>query len=126
ILIHNAGTIDVVFRAPTWHQSGGHKARAANGAEIRIDSTEWTTLSRLLTYRLAPGQFVELNAAAGIGVGKNKNDEDWQNLRVGARIDAKAGDDVTFTPDAVPLGDGNEKPALDGEPRWWLDFIKAR
>jgi hypothetical protein len=65
--------------------------------------------------------------AAGIGVGKkNKNDEDGQNTRVGSWIDAKAGDDVTFTPDAVPLNDGNEDLALDGEPRWWLDHISAR
>src|SRR5436190_14778158 len=80
ILIHNAGKIDVVFRAPTWHQSAGHKARDAKGAEIGIESTEWTTLSRLTTFRLAPGEFVELTAA-GIGVGKNKHDEDWQNTR---------------------------------------------
>lgn len=126
ILLHNSGKIDVVFRTRTWHQSGGHKARDANGAEIQIESTEWTTIGRLTTFRLAPGEFIELNAA-GIGVGANKNDEDWQNTRVGSWIDAKAGDDVTFTPDAVPLNDWNEDIAvLGGEPRWWLDFITAR
>jgi beta-lactamase regulating signal transducer with metallopeptidase domain len=126
ILLHNAGKIDVVFRTRTWHQSGGHKARDANGADIQIESTEWTTIGRLTTFRLAPGEFIELNAA-GIGVGANKNDEDWQNTRVGSWIDAKAGDDVTFTPDAVPLYDRNEDIAvLGGEPRWWLDFITAR
>jgi hypothetical protein len=126
ILIHNSGKIDVVFRTGTWHQSGGHRARAAKGKEIDIASTEWTTLSRLTTFRLAPGEFVALTAA-GIGVGKkNKNDEDWQNTRVGSWLDVKVGDDVTFIPDAVLLSDGKESTALGGEPRWWLDFISAR
>src|SRR5215472_12147953 len=108
ILIHNSGKIDIVFRTRDWHQSAGHKARDAKGTEIAIESTEWTTLSRLTTFRLAPGEFIELTAA-GIGVGKkNQNDEDWQDIRVGSWLDVKAGDDVTFTPDAVPLGDGDE------------------
>jgi hypothetical protein len=125
ILIHNSGKIDVVFRTRTWHQSGGHKARDAKGANIAIETTDWTTIGRLTTFRLAPGEFVDLNAA-GIGVGKNKNDEDWQNTRVGSWLDVKAGDDVTFTPDAVPLSDWNEDQSALGEPRWWLDHIKAR
>jgi hypothetical protein len=69
---------------------------------------------------------IEVTSAAGIGVGANKRDEDWQNTRVGSWIDAKAGDEVTFTPDAVPLSDWNEDVQVLGEPRWWLDFIAAR
>lgn len=125
ILIHNAGKVPVVFRTRTWHQVG-HTARDAKGAEIKVDSVSWTTIGRLLPFRLAPGEFIEVNAA-GIGVGANKNSEDWQNTRVGSWIDAKAGDDVTVTTDPVPLSDWNDKPdVLDGEPRWWLDFIAAR
>jgi beta-lactamase regulating signal transducer with metallopeptidase domain len=125
ILIHNSGKDTVVFRTRSWHQSSGHKASDAKGADIAIVSTYWTTLSRLVPFRLAPGEFVELTAA-GIGVGANKNDEDWQNTRVGSWIDAKAEDEVTFTPDAVPLNGWNEVPPRNGEPSWWLDFITTR
>ena len=124
ILIHNAGKQPVVFRAPTWHQAG-HTARDAKGADINIVSLEYLTLSRLVPFRLAPGEFVEVNTA-GIGVGANKNSEDWQNIRVGSWVDAKVGDEVTVTTTPVPLSDWNEEQPLDGEPRWWLDFITAR
>jgi beta-lactamase regulating signal transducer with metallopeptidase domain len=126
ILIHNAGKSAIAFRTRTWHQSSAHKAHDATSADIKIDSTEWTTRGTLTTFRLAPGEFIEV-AAAGIGVGTRKNDDkDWQAARVGSWIDAKAGDDVTFTPDAVRLGDWNEELQPGGEPRWWLDFIGAR
>jgi RNA polymerase sigma factor (sigma-70 family) len=125
ILIHNSGKATAVFRTRTWHQSGGHKARDAQGAEINIDSTEWTTIGQLTAFRLAPGEFVEV-VGAGIGVGANKDDEDWRNTRVGSWIDAKAGDEVTFTPDAVPLNDWNEAVPQGGQPGWWPDFIAKR
>lgn len=125
ILIHNAGKEAVVFRTRTWHQSAEHQARDAQGAGIKNDSTSWTTRGRLVPFRLAPGEFIEV-IAAGIGVGANKDADDWQNSRVGSWIDAKAGDDVTFTPAAVPLSDWNEKSPPAGEPGWWLDHITAR
>ena len=125
ILFHNAGKNAVVFRTRTWHQSAGHKARDAKGADIKIDSTDWTTLAPLVPFRLAPGEFVEV-IAAGIGVGANKNDEDWQETRVGSWVEAKEGDEVTFTPDSVPASDWNEAPPRDGEPGWWLVFIAER
>jgi len=124
ILFHNSGKNAVVFRTRTWHQSADHQASDAKGAQIKVDSTYWTTLPRLVTFRLAPGEYVEV-IAAGIGVGANKNDEDWQNTRVGAWIDATAGDEVTFQPDAVPCNDWNELPAKKGSD-WWLAFITAR
>ena len=124
ILIYNGAKNDVVFRTRTWHQSSGHKARDAKGAEIKIDSTDWTTIAPLVPYRLHPGQFIELNAA-GIGIGANKNEEDWQGTRVGAWITAKEGDEITFIPDSVPASDWNEVPPQNGEPGWWLDLIKA-
>jgi beta-lactamase regulating signal transducer with metallopeptidase domain len=124
ILIHNAGKEPVVFRTRLWHQLGVN-ATDANGAAIQVDSTYWTTIGKLTPFRLAPGEFIEVNST-GIGVGSNHNDKDWQNTRVGSWIDAKPGDDVTVTSDPVPLSDWNEKPQVDGEPSWWLDHIKAR
>ncbi|MEX0641105.1 MAG: hypothetical protein WD468_00310 [Pirellulales bacterium] len=83
------------------------------------------TRAPLVPFRHAPGEFVEVNATS-IGVGPMNNSEDWQHTRVGSWVEAKAGDDVTVTTGPVPLGDWNEEPPLDGEPRWWLDFITAR
>ena len=126
ILIHNAGKEPVVFRTRGWHQLG-HTARDAKGADINVEATDWMTRGQLTPFRLAPGEFVELNTT-GIGVGANKNEDDWQNTRVGSWLDVKPGDDVTVTTGAVPLNDWNEDEQLkaDGEPRWWLDFISAR
>jgi hypothetical protein len=124
ILFHNAAKSSVVFRALTWNQSGEHKARDAKGAEINITSTEWTTIPQAVACRLAPGEFIEMTAA-GIGVGaSNDKDEDWQNVRVGSWVEAKAGDEVIFTAAPVPLN-GNFTGERAG-PGWWLDFIKNR
>jgi len=85
----------------------------------------WTTIGQLVPFRLAPGEFVEVNAT-GIGVGANRNSEDWQNTRVGSWVEAQEGDEVTVTTKPVPLCDWKENPPADGEPRWWLDFIASR
>jgi hypothetical protein len=126
ILFHNAGKNPVVFRALTWNQSGHHKARDAKGAEIHIISTYWTTLPRVVAFRLARGEYTDVTAA-GIGVGANKNDEDWQGTRVGSWVEAKVGDDVTFTPAPVSVN-GKDGAGLSNfsESRWWLDFITDR
>ena len=124
VLIHNSGKKPVVFRGWSWHQAA-HAAHDAKGAELKIESTEWLTLGRLQPYRLAPGEYVELSAP-GVGVGANKNDDDWRNSRVGTWVDAKAGDEVTITTDPIPLGDSNEATPPAGEPGWWLDFVTAR
>lgn len=126
VLIHNAGKQPEVFRTRTWHQLG-HKATDAKGAEIKVDSTEWTTIGRLVWFRLAPGEFVEVHAP-GIGVGPVGNHEDWQQTRVGSWIEAKAGDEVTVTTEPSPLMDWNEEVQfkLKGEQRFWLDHITAR
>ncbi|MEX2286164.1 MAG: M56 family metallopeptidase [Planctomycetaceae bacterium] len=126
ILFHNAGKNAVVFRALTWNQSGSHKARDAKGTEINISSTYWTTLPRVVAFRLAPGEYTEV-AAASIGVGANKNNEDWQGTRVGSWIEAKEGDDVTFTPAPVSVNGKDDAGRLNlGESSWWLDFITDR
>jgi beta-lactamase regulating signal transducer with metallopeptidase domain len=124
ILFHNAGKDTVVFRARTWHQSGHHQARDAKGADIQIKSTHWTTIGQIVPFRLEPGEYVEV-IGAGIGVGPNENDEDWQNTRVGSWIAAKAGDEVSFKPDSIPTSDGNDESRLNTGPRWWLDFINT-
>ena len=124
VLFHNAGKNAVVFRALTWNQSSGHKARDANGAEIKIMSTRWTTIPQVVACRLAPGEFTEVTGA-GIGVGANRDDEDWRGTRVGAWIEAKEGDEVTFTPAPVSAN-GKDDGRLRDESRWWLDFITDR
>jgi beta-lactamase regulating signal transducer with metallopeptidase domain len=123
ILFHNSGKDTVVFRTRTWHQ-GGHTARDTTGAEIKVEATTWLTRAPLVAFRLWPGEFVEVSAT-GIGVGANRNNEDWQHTNVGSWVEAKAGDDVTVTTGPVPLGDWNEQPPKNREPGWWLDFIKA-
>lgn len=124
ILIHNSGKDTIVFRTRTWHH-GVHQASDADGSEIEVEATSWLTRAPLMPFRLAPGEFIELNAT-GVGVGAMNSSEDWQNTRVGSWIEAKSGDEVTLTTEPVPLAAWNEDPALLGEPRWWLDFITAR
>ncbi|HWE96523.1 MAG TPA: M56 family metallopeptidase [Tepidisphaeraceae bacterium] len=124
ILIQNSGKVAVVFHTRTWHQ-GRHKAVDGKGAEIKVEAVSMLTRPPLLTFRLEPGEYVELYAP-GIGVGGNMQDEIWQNANVASWIDAKAGDDVTVTTGPIELGARNEDPQLDGEPRWWMDFIRAR
>ncbi|MFN0051629.1 MAG: M56 family metallopeptidase [Planctomycetales bacterium] len=124
VLIHNAGKLPVVFRTRTWHQLG-HKGVDAKGQELTLETTRWTTRGILLTYRLAAGEYVEVNGP-GIGIGPVGNRADWQQTRVGTWIETQAGDEVTVTTEPLPLCDWNEELALDGEPRWWLDFITAR
>lgn len=130
ILFHNAGKNVVVFRALTWNQSGDHKAHDADGKEVNIVSTYWTTIPRTVACRLVPGEFLEVTAA-GIGVGANKDEEDWRGTRVGSWIEAKEGDEVTFTPAPVSAdGQDNDEllpgAGLRGKSQWWLHFITNR
>ncbi len=125
ILFHNAGNSAVVFRVLTWNQSSGHKARDAKGTEIKISSARWLTIPQVVACRLAPGEYTEVTGA-GIGVGANKDNEDWRGTRVGAWIEAKEGDEVTFTPAPVSANgnDGRTRPL--GGPPWWPAFITNR
>jgi beta-lactamase regulating signal transducer with metallopeptidase domain len=126
ILVHNAGKNTVVFRTRNWQQVE-HTATNAQGKSINVMSVEWTTLGILTSFRLEPGEYVELHGP-GISVGaRNKQDpDDWQTIRVGSWIEAKAGDEVTVNSAPVALKDDwNEQPPKAGQPTWWLDFIKA-
>ena len=102
ILVHNSGNKTVIFIMPSWQQSGTHTAHDAQGAAINVSSVYWTTMARKMTYRLAPGEYCE-TPAPGIGVGAKTEGEDWANVRVGAWIDAKQGDEVRFAPGAVEV-----------------------
>jgi beta-lactamase regulating signal transducer with metallopeptidase domain len=123
ILVHNAGTEPVVFRTRSWHHIEP-TAKDAKGAPIGMETVTRFTRAPLVTYRLEPGRYVEL-ATPGFGLGKYGY-HDFKDADIASWIGAKEGDEVTLTPGVVPLNDWNEAAVLDGEPRWWLDFIMAR
>jgi beta-lactamase regulating signal transducer with metallopeptidase domain len=125
VLIYNSGKEPVVFRTRTWHQLAC-QAHDAQGGEINVDSIRWLMRAPLVTFRLAPGEYVELSTP-GIGIGRAGAPEEWQRTRVASWIEAKAGDMVTVTTAPLPLFDsGATSAAANGQPRWWLDWIKAR
>jgi len=123
ILVHNAGQEPVVFHTRTWHHIEP-TAKDARGAEIGMESVTRYTRAPLVTFRLEPGRYIEL-AGPGFGLGKY-GFHDFKNADIATWIGAKEGDRVTLTPGVLPLHDWNEVEVLDGEPRWWLDFITAR
>jgi hypothetical protein len=102
ILLHNSGQETAIFSVPSWQQSSEHAAHNATGAAINVSSTYWTTMAHMMNYRLAPGEYCE-TPAPGIGVGAKSNLEDWANVRAGAWIEAKEGDEVRFSPAAVEV-----------------------
>lgn len=126
ILYHNTGEKSVFFRVVSWNQSGSHEARDANGDEIRITSTEWTTIGQVMACRLDPGEFTEV-MGAGIGVGEHSDDDEIDlKVRVGSWIHADAGDVVTFTPAPITTsGDDGRMREVD-DSIWWLSFITDR
>jgi hypothetical protein len=123
ILIHNAGKQPVVFRTRSWHHIEP-TAKDATGVEIGMESVTRYTRAPLMTFRLEPGRYIEL-PGPGFGLGKY-GFHDFGHADIATWIGAKEGDEVTLLPGPVPLQDWNEPTALDGEPRWWLDFITAR
>jgi len=122
IVFHNSGTKTVVFRTPDWHQYASHEARDAKGKAIPVSATEWTRLVTLATIRLAPGEYAEVEAH-GIGIGpRNRQEEPWADVRMGAWIEAQAGDEVAFQPGAVAAsGDRWTSPGERKTPAkmWW-------
>ena len=128
ILFHNTGKETVVFRTPDWHQYSNHQARDVNGTAIEVSATYWTRLSTLVAIRLAPGEYAEVEAH-GIAIGpKNKVEENWAGLRVGAWIEAKEGDEVTFQPATVGASeDAWTPPAERRTPlRMWFAIVRER
>lgn len=124
LLIHNSGRKAVVFRTGTWQQPH-HTVRDVRGNDVKVNSVEWTTLSRLVPFRLGPNEFVEL-PTTGIGIGKDTDDDDVRNVRVGSWINAAAGDEISIETSPILLSDRNEKDANDETPQWWHDYVTSR
>ena len=105
ILAHNSGKKTAIFIMPSWQEFAGHTAHDAKGAAIEIKGTtpemSGTTSVSKMTYRLAPGEYCEAPAVS-IGVGAQK-DENVVNWHVASWIDAKPGDEVSFSPGAVEV-----------------------
>jgi hypothetical protein len=80
----------------TWHQSDGHTARDAKGAEIKIGGTFYTGITPLAVYRLMPGEYCEVGGH-GIAIGAGKYEEEFSTARIGAIIEAKEGDEVSLS-----------------------------
>ncbi len=122
IVLHNSGKEPAIF-VTTGFQQPGHKARLADGGELKLDSTFWTTLGRQEAYRLHPGEYCEVYTP-GLGIGAHDKDrDDWANVRAGSWILCDAGDEVIFSPGAALLARRDEQPDSDD---WWLEFITER
>jgi beta-lactamase regulating signal transducer with metallopeptidase domain len=122
IILHNSGKEPVAFITRSFDQPG-HKAKNAEGGDYQIDSTFWTTVGRPQAYRLAPGEYCEVNAP-GLGIGARNNDrDDWSNVRAGSWILCEAGDEVTFLPGGTLL---TPQESAEVDPDWWLSFITDR
>ncbi|MEZ5327193.1 MAG: M56 family metallopeptidase [Verrucomicrobiales bacterium] len=128
LLLHNAGDKPVVLRVPTFLQPGV-SASDNEGQPVEVSGTSWTTLSRLVTYRLAPGEYIDISMP-GIGFGKDAGREPWAGVRVGWHVRAQPGRWVKLECAPVAL-DGSESGRredatfTDG-PDWWPAFITAR
>ncbi len=130
ILFHNSGTQTIVFQTADWHQYQTHKARDAKGATINVSATDWTRLTKPVAIRLAPGEYAETESHA-IGIGKRnpgERDGNWAGLRVGAWIEAKEGDEVTFQPAAVTASSDRWTPPADRRTplRMWWEILRDR
>ena len=125
LLFHNGGRQTIFLRVLTWNQSAAHQARSSNGEEIPLRTTHWTTIAQIIPCRLNPGEYTEV-AGAGIGVGANRDPEDWRNTRVGVWIDTQPGDEVTFIPDQVSATGHDGRRSEGTDSMWWQRYIEAR
>jgi hypothetical protein len=96
VLIHNNGLRPIFFLTETWHQTDEHQARDADGQEIKVGSTWYSGITPMATFRLNPGDYVEINGH-GIGIGAGEYREERSTGSVGAWIEAKVDDKVHFT-----------------------------
>lgn len=115
ILLHNAGTKPVVFRAKTWHQ-GSHEARDQAGTGLEVKSVFHTTLPPTALFRLAPGEFVELRAP-DIGIGNSAYSQ--SKAAVGTWVRAVAGNVVTVETAPISLHGPTPMESNDDGPDWW-------
>ena len=96
VLFHNTGTKPIIFKTETWHQNDRHTARNASGVAINVGSTWYTGRTPMATYRLEPGEYVEVTGH-GIAIGAGEYVGERSIGSVGAWIEAKAGDKVWFS-----------------------------
>ena len=96
VLFHNSGQSPILFMTETWHQEDKHQARDGDGQEIKVGSTWYSGITPMSTFRLKPGDYIEINGH-GIGIGAGEYQEERSTGSVGAWIEAKVGDEVHFT-----------------------------
>ena len=96
VLFHNTGTKPVVFKTETWHQDDPHTARDADGQAIPVGDTFYTGETPMATYRLEPGEYVAFRGH-GIGIGAGEYREERSTGSIGAWIEAKERDEVSFS-----------------------------
>ena len=102
VLFHNTGKVPVCFATEDWIQTGGHKAKDANGKDINVWAVERMGIRTRMVFRLAPGEYAEVEGH-GLGVGSHETSSETSIYKVGCWIEAKEGDVVTFTPGQVPV-----------------------
>ncbi len=102
VLFHNTGKATVCFATEDWVQSGRHKATNANGKEISVWAIYRENIPVRMNFRLAPGEYAEVEGH-GIGVGPHETLTEKSIYIVGCWIEAKEGDDVSFTPGSEPV-----------------------
>ncbi|MFO1001610.1 MAG: M56 family metallopeptidase [Planctomycetaceae bacterium] len=96
VLLHNSGQSPIMFLTETWHQDDRHQARDAAGQEIKVASTWYSGITPMATFRLEPGNYVEMQGH-GIGIGAGEYREERSTGAVGASIEATVGTEVHFT-----------------------------
>lgn len=108
VLFRNSGKQVVFLATENWIQSGSHKALdpaeefGKSGKEIPVWAVGRLGLRNRMVFRLAPGQYAEVEGH-GIGIGSHKTASEKSINRVGCWIEAKEGDFVEFRPGKVPV-----------------------
>jgi hypothetical protein len=120
VLFHNAGKAPVVFETATWHQDDGHTARDERGAEISVKATWFTGITPMSRFRLEPGEYCEVSGH-GVAIGEGEYKDEHSTGAVGAIIEAKEGETVTFS-HSVDAGSGGWTRPDD----LWLASIARR
>ncbi len=95
VLFHNTGDAPVVFSTETWHQYDGTVARDAKGNELPIKRTRFSGATPMATYRLAPGEYAEVQGH-GIAIGAGEYLEESSLGSVGAIVEARENDEVSM------------------------------
>ncbi|HEX3314031.1 MAG TPA: DUF1549 domain-containing protein, partial [Gemmataceae bacterium] len=96
VLYRNTGKEPVVFSTDTWHQNDPHQAFDAKENAIAISTTHYTGITPSATFRLAPGEYCEVQGHA-FAIGAGKYEEENSVGSVGAVVEAKVGDDVRLS-----------------------------